>query len=247
MTFGFGLPREQSWPAALQRWVDARGLGARVVNRAAGGSKVGHVVERDAPWLAKLPAGSRPLVLLMVGHNDLLSWGGMGGGQGGLPPPPGPPRWEPRIFRLFDWALGIARQELPTRRFADEDVALFAEQVRALAKAARGREGELVLLTYVVPGEAPAGADARFAAVLAAKRDHALAINDLLRKVAASEDLPLLDLAAGVPVPGTWDPNLFLDAIHLSPEGGRRVAEAVGAWLVVQGRLGAAQPATSAK
>lgn len=246
VTMGYGLPRDQSWPAALQRWMEARSLDGTVVNRAAGGSKIGHVVSRDATWLTKLPAKSRPLTLLMVGHNDLLSWGGMGGGMGGgvggnqrgMPPPPGAPTWEPRIFRLFQWMRGVATEELPRDRISDEDVALFADQVRVLAKATRGRGGQLVLLTYVVPGQAPSGAEAQWSAVLEAKREHQLAINDLLRKVADAEQLPLLDLARGVPVSGTWDPAIFLDDIHLSPEGGRRVAEAVGGWLLVEGLLG---------
>ncbi len=174
----------------------------------------------------------------MVGHNDLLAWGGMGGARGGMPAPPGEPAWESRIFRLLQWMRGMVVRELPSERIAAEDVALFAEQVRLVARASRGRGGELALLTYVVPGRAPAGADPQWAAVLAAKREHQLAINDLLRQVAASEQLPLLDLARGVPVSDTWDPDLFLDDIHLTPEGGRRVAEAVGGWLLVEGRLG---------
>lgn len=233
VTMGYGLPRDQAWPAQLQRWADARGLDLEVTSRAAGGSKVGHVRRRDAPWLQRLPADSRPLVLLMVGHNDLLAWGGMGSGRGGRPPPPGEVAWEPRVLRLLHWTAGLIRHELPESRFSDQDVALFAEEVRAIGEAAAGRGGALALLTYVVPGQAPAGADAQWAAVLQKKRAHQLAINDLLRRVAALEGLPVVDLERGVPVPGTWDPAFFLDDIHLSTEGSRRVAEAVGSWLLV--------------
>lgn len=237
VTMGFGLPREQSWPSELERWLETRGVDAQVTNRAAGGSKVGHVAQRDAPWLARLPEQSRPLVLLMVGHNDLLAWGGMGGLRAGAPPPPGAPAWEPRLLRLLRWGVGMAREELPQQRISEEDVQLFTEQVRLLSKAARGRGGELVLLTYLIPGEAPADAEAQWAEVLAKKREHQLAINDLLRRVAATEQLPLMDLARGVPVPGTWDPAWFLDDVHLAPEGARRVAEAVGGWLETEGKI----------
>jgi len=235
VTFGFGLPREAAWPAALQRWLDERHLACKVINRAAGGSKVGHVVERDAAWLGHLPSTARPLVLLMVGHNDLLAWGGMGGG--GSPPPPGRPTWEPRLYRLFRWAVGIAGDEVPQDRISDADVGLFADQVRMLQQAAASRGGSLILMTYLVPGSAPSNADPRWAAVLEATRRHQLAINDLLRQVSTRLDLPLLDLARGLPVASTWDPEMFRDDIHLSAQGSQRVAETVAGWLVVQGWL----------
>lgn len=236
VTFGFGLPREAAWPAALQRWLDARNLSYKVVNRAAGGSKVGHVVERDAPWLSHLPTTARPLVLLMVGHNDLLSWGGMGGG--GTPPAPGRPTWEPRLYRLFRWALGIARDEVPHDRISDADVALFADQIRLLQQATASRGGTLILLTYLVPGSPPSDADPHWAEVLDATRRHQLAINDLLRTVATDLHLPLIDLARGLPVATTWDAEMFRDDIHLTAGGSQQVADAVARWLVVQGWLG---------
>ena len=244
VTFGFGLPREQAWPARLQGWlVDHRLTGAgkhglSVLNRAAGGSKVGNVVDRDVAWLGKLPAGSRPIITLMVGHNDLMRWGGMPSGPGaGLAPPPGAPTWTPRLGRLLLWALGLAREDLPEEAFSSADIALFGQQIEALQDATRKSGGELVLLTYLVPGEAGPEQSAELARLVHAKREHQLAINNLLRQVAEQRGLALLDLARTIPVPATWDPDVFIDDIHLSPEGHRRVGDAVGAWLLSTGRL----------
>lgn len=250
VTMGFGLPREQAWPARLQGWLADRGLaGARaaagvnprqgwtVVNRAAGGSKLDHVVQRDEDWLAQRGPATHPIVLLMVGHNDLMSWSGMGGSAGGLAPPPGPPRWTPRLLRVLLWGVGMAREELPTDLFSKTDVDQFAEGVARLVSASRASGGELVLLTYLVPGEAASDQDPQLARLVHAKREHQLAINALLRQVAADRGLPLLDLARTLPVPATWDPDWFIDDIHLSPEGAHRVGEAVGTWLLTTNRL----------
>lgn len=244
VTFGFGLPREEAWPARLQGWlVDHRlaGGGKRgltVLNRAAGGSKVGHVRARDVPWLEKLDRDSHPIVTLMVGHNDLLSWGGLGKPPpGGPAPPPGAPRWTPRLGRVLLWAFGMAREDVPESAFSEADVALFGQEISAIDAAVEARGGELILLTYLVPGEAGAEQPADLARLIHAKREHQLAINTLLRQVSENQQVALLDLARTLPVPATWDPDLFIDDIHLSPEGHRRVGEAVGGWLLSTGRL----------
>ena len=235
VTAGHGIGRDQAWPAALGRWLEAEGVqGWSVQSRAVGGSKLGDIRQRDQGWVRQQDA---PLVLLMAGHNDLMRWGGMADRPGGYDRGAPTAGEAPRLLRISRWIWGIVEDDLPLSDFDPVDVARFGDDVDAIRDSARRAGGELVLLTYVVPGGPPADMDPQQAAVLVAKREHQRQINALIRQVAEAQRVALLDLELGMGAPDTWDPAWFVDSIHLTAGASRQVAEAVGAWLLLSGRL----------
>lgn len=243
VTYGHGVRRDDTWPAALQRWLveagqASPGRGWRVVNRGSGGLKIDALTRRELPLLQAMKPEDRPLVLLLIGHNDLLAWGG----QPGLPPsgirPGEPPAARaPRLLRVLRWALH--QREAPVSALQDLDAALppFEEAVAQLAQATEAAGGRLVMMTYLIPGPAPDGTSAEFTTALANSREHQQRINALIRAAAARLALPLIDLERDLPAPARWDPTWFLDDIHPTPTGYQAMAAAIGEGLRWSGLL----------
>lgn len=96
-----------------------------------------------------------------------------------------------------------------------------------LRDAVKEKGGQLVLLTYLVPGEPPAGLDPDLADVIRASRQAQAAVNQAIRQAAMELDVAIIDLEAIVDVPMIWNLDVFVDHIHLSPRSASRIAAAI--------------------
>src|SRR3712207_434368 len=74
--FNMGVPREQAYPAQLERLLRARGINARVINAGIAGDTTGGMLARLD---SSVPSGTR-LLILQPGGNDARR--GVGGNEG---------------------------------------------------------------------------------------------------------------------------------------------------------------------
>ncbi len=250
VTAGSGVSHEQTWPSILAAQLGERGVErVHVSNISDLGAGGGILHGRAQPAISHLSSDSRPLVLVMLGHNDFVWWGeeGAKGIRGRLRDNAGRmqsgdlPSWQPRILRVLRWSLGTARREVPIEHLDASLLAMFEQDLRDTRDLVLGHGGSMYLLTYLVPGEPTPDMDSYAAQVIAATHRGQPAVNGTLRNIAHRQEIPLIDLEAIARTPPSWDPAWFVDHIHLNEHGAGVVATAVRRYLALAGEL----PATS--
>lgn len=240
VTAGYGGPKNVAFPALI----GAQLLGAgntdygvyNVALDAAGAPKVLWEVE-DA--LDQVPAGVQPVVMVMVGHNDLTRWSGNMGIDPGSATDEGPQGigGGPRLLRLLRWFEIAARGETQHVRAGPEWEASFELALGRIQTRVARAGGRMYLETYAVPG-IPDDTVSRFEAIgLLSTRRAQIDVNKTIRLAGEVLRLPLIDVERTADIPAAYESGLFIDNIHLSAEGHRRVMRSVRDALVMYGEL----------
>lgn len=229
--FGYGVAAEHSWPAQLVAALQARGrTGLHVRNQATPGARSDTLLATLSSALDALPADASARVLVQVGHNDYTFYGGFRRTpQSERVPIPHvmPWWWDLRVARVARW-WGEALDQARWPESLDEDVQTrFIANLGQVVEQARSHDAEVLLLTYLVPGEAGAGLSPQEAIMINDLRRIQLEVNRLLRRAAVELDVPLLDLAWTIPGLPTYDPAWFLDGVHTTAGTNRAIADAV--------------------
>lgn len=97
-----------------------------------------------------------PVVLAMVGHNDLMAWskGPLAGVEsGGERQGPQNSGSGPRLLRLLRWFGSAWNNDVPHANVLADWESDLCEALKRVQKRARLAGGELILLTYLVPGD----------------------------------------------------------------------------------------------
>ncbi|MFN7146042.1 MAG: GDSL-type esterase/lipase family protein [Myxococcota bacterium] len=243
-----GSRGEVAWAEWLERDLDRLGVtDVTIVNNARQGAAAVAMRTDLLPVLEARPAGAPTVLLLWIGHNDFVTWSfqereafarrgaAVANGSVEAAGPEGP-----RLLRVARWGAGWLRREVPVGALDPMRARGFREHLGNTLRFAAGRGIRTYVATYPVPGEPAADADAWDARVVGISRATQPAINAELRAAAREAGAELLDLATDLPWPETYDPHLFLDNIHLSDAGHRRVATYVRRRLVIDGVLPAA-------
>lgn len=249
VTAGYGGPQNVAFPALIGKQLEAAGntdIGVySVALDAAGAPKVLWEVENA---LDQMPSGVQPVVMVMVGHNDLTRWsrptgidprtpldsGTQGIGQG------------PRLLRLVRWFEMAANGETQHVVVGPEWEAWFALAIGRIQTRVARAGGRMYLETYAVPGVPDETVDRRDAVGLLGTRRAQIDVNKTIRLSAETLDLPLIDVELTADIPETYETDIFLDNIHLTAEGHRRVMRAVRDGLVMHGELPASLYGTPA-
>lgn len=243
VTAGFGLPdKALAYPGVIQGDLRAHGetdYGVFSVARSA--SDVAAMGRQVQDALNVTPNAVHPVVLAMVGHNDLMSWskGPLASVEsGGERQGPQNSGSGPRLLRLLRWFGSAWHNDVPHANVLADWETDFGEALKRVQKRASLAGGELILLTYLVPGDPDevAGLAPKVKVQLEATRRAQLDVNAAIRRAARALGTALIDVgAASGDAP--YDPNLFLDNIHLTALGHRQVGELVRDQLALSGIL----------
>lgn len=245
VTFGLNLDIQQSYPWRLADDLARRGYPHVSVQMAARpGSKTSQLRIEVLPFLDRLAPGQRPIVYVMLGHNDYFSWDpdlNEGAFDGVMAFGGEKIARDSRILKILSWASDSVTAQ-PTRLNMEP---FLVEEQRELLRLTAARvhelDGELVVMTYVVPGLPPQDLPQLSAQLIRESHFGQPIINQQLRDTAAALGLPVLDLEAKVDTGAMWNSVWWLDNIHMSGTGLERVAAEVRAHLLDQGWLGAPQ------
>lgn len=208
VTFGYGVPAADSFPALI---ADAN-PDLQVENLARPGMRFDNGLEALERGLAESGGG---VTVLMLGHNDITSFGAGEVRGGGL-----------RLMRVGRWLLSVLQgaeiegAEVPELWLADQ-----LERARSLTRA---HDSALLVSTYVV---GPSCKDE--------VRDGQERLNAYLRTHARRLGIPLVDLERALPS----STELVFDNIHYTEEGHRQVADEVAAALAREGLIEGVQVA----
>lgn len=241
VTYGLGLELRHSYPWQLADGLVAAGRADVSVMMVARPGAIGRRIDQDLlPELESLAPGRRPLVYVMLGHNDFFSWdpdATLGAFDGIAAPEDPRTGGRLRLLRLFDWFHGAVESATPNLQMGDVSIGAFRTALAQCVLAVRARGGELVLMTYVVPPAPPPGLPTSTTEVLAQTHSGQLKINAVIRELATQEGVRLLDLEARVDTGAVWNTTWWLDNIHLSQIGLARVADEVQGHLMASGQL----------
>jgi HEAT repeat protein/lysophospholipase L1-like esterase len=226
VTLGYGFPREEAWPQALQRMADARGPGLEAFNVAL----LGWSTRQERYAYERIARRYRPdAVVLAVVLNDLEDL------HNNLSRPP------PLLVELFKRSALVRRvvdaegreirsidelyRQPEPAKVSSAFQKMFAE-LRALADDVRQDGARLAVMVLpdadqVAPSPPPPIPETR--------------IDDFLR----AEGVPVIDVQPGLRALG---PSAFMDRLHLTPLGSARVAEAVLAATIVPAEATAIGP-----
>lgn len=229
VTAGVGVPPGQAWPDHLGTALARHHIA--VLREAVPGAGIDFAAAEPLAAVASLPDDAAPTVLVMLGHNDMVRWapGARRKFQGVRQQDVGgeAARWEgPRLLRAARWVWMVAAGEGPAASAEDESVlrdrmvAVYAP----LRDAAAARGGQLVLLTYMVPGVPPDGLGEDAAAVLRAARTAQQAVNRAIRAAGADLGVEVIELEGTVEVGEVWSRAAFVDHIHPTPKSSARAA-----------------------
>ncbi|MSP55477.1 MAG: SGNH/GDSL hydrolase family protein [Myxococcales bacterium] len=242
VTQGIGTDESRDpWPMQLRDRLKAAHVQSTTVvplGRAGAGAGADYVRDVVYPVVASLPSSSRPLAVVMLGHNDFLVWDDYADQLKERPDLVGRPRGAGSplaIVRVFRWVMsGDQRPHVEIDSFR---LANYHRVLGDLRDRVRERGGEMWLSTYLIPGAPTAGMEPTLAEVVGYARSGETLINDEIRGTAALLGLPLIDLETIIPVAADFDPAVFTDQIHLTPAGLGLVAEAIGDRLIADGVL----------
>lgn len=240
VTAGYGLDdRNFAFPGVIRDDLVARGESTYgVYSLARDGSDCMAVSEQVDDALNNTPRDVKPIVLAMVGHNDLTHWAQ----RSNLAMKPTEVREGPqnsggglRLFRLFRWFESALREEVPVAEVLSGWERNFESTMGQLKRRVEAADGRFIMMTYLVPGPAE-GADRRTTVIIDATRRVQFDVNDAIRRTARSQQVELVDVATADD-PVKYDSAVFLDTIHLTLEGHRRVGRFVRDQLAMIGVL----------
>ncbi len=202
---------------------------------AAPGAGISWMSEHAVPTVTASSDGV-PRVLVMLGHNDQVRFEPGAGRKlrAHRFEELGDPHqgWKgPRLFRLLRWA---SHDERPAIAGIDVLDAAFDEHLPPLIEAVTAQGGEVVLMTYLVPGAPPAELPPDEAALLEDVQAAQSTVNAVIRSQATRRRLGLIDLEAMVPVGDSWNTTQWLDHIHPSEVLTRDMAESIESTLIPQ-------------
>ncbi len=112
VAFGYGLESSESWPSVLFEQLKEQNIQVSVRNRAVSGNGTTEM-GRERHTIEKVSKGNkRPLVLVMMGHNDFIghgwrSWSSQNNGKN-IPTSNTNP---PRIYRVVRWMDKLLRSK----------------------------------------------------------------------------------------------------------------------------------------
>lgn len=241
VTYGYGVQRGEDWPRQLQARLEGMEPPAAIATMARPGAGLATVVELGIPRLKPVEPGMSSSVLLMVGHNDFLSWP-----ENSVNPfsdamnasaPRAAADDRPRLLRITSWALNLLRDRQPEVQVERATLEWYTEQLRAFDEAVRATGGRTFVLTYIVPGEPPPSLDPGRAEVVRTTRDAQLLCNETIRQAAKTLDVALIDVARLVDAPPEYSPDWFTDHIHPTALGHAEIAKVVHRALIDAGAL----------
>lgn len=233
VTAGVGVPAGQAWPDHLGRSLLRHDIALQ--REALPGAGVDFAAGAPLQRLSLMPDDAAPTVLVMLGHNDMVRWAPGARwtfqaiqNDGGVPTAGGEAaRWRGlRLVRAARWMWLVAAGSGPQVSEVDAE-ALSARMVSVytpLRDAAAARRGQLVLLTYLVPGVPPEGLREDAAAVLRSARAAQLTVNRAIRAAGDALGVEVIDLAEAVEVEEVWRQSAFVDHIHPSAKSSARAA-----------------------
>ena len=239
VTAGYGLADHNlAYPGVIQAELLANHRTSYGVYTAAQSSAdVARVSTQIRDGLTVTPMDVHPVVLCMVGHNDLMAWAkGPLQGIEQQTARQGPQNLGsgPRLLRLLSWFGAALNEEVPHANVLAEWEEAFKTTLGKAQKRALAAKGDFIMLTYLVPGE-PEGHSRQSLQIQATRRAQ-LDVNAAIRRTATALGAPLIDVGAASDS-GPYDPNIFIDNIHLSVEGHRRVGILVRDQLAMTGVL----------
>ncbi len=245
VTYGYGVQQGEDWPRQLQGRLGFMDPPPALASMARPGAGLATVVELGIPRLKPAEPDLRSVVLLMVGHNDFLTWPETGvnpfsadmNAYENNPTPRAAEDSRPRLVRVASWAWNLAFSTPPEVQVERASLQWYTGELRAFHKAVQESGGHDYVLTYLVPGEPGPGLDPAKAEVIRTTRAAQLICNEAIRQSAAAVGMSLIDLERLVNVPSTWTPDWFTDHIHPSPLGHAAIAEVVHRTLADAGDL----------
>ena len=233
VTYGYGLEPEESWPKQLETLMHTGGANISVINRAVSGMDSTEALQRELHTIEDISQkGSRPVVLLMIGHNDLAGHGWRQWSTPATVPEQNqaPP---PRLWRILRWSQHTGQKsdwKSPKKEIRlQENILQLDQKIAALG-------GKLYLLTYLLPGEGEKS-NPRYA------KDIALSIalqgrgNQVLRELHRENDIGIIDVELSITSPESWDPSWFQDHIHPTAYASTEIAKTVQKHLVSYGEF----------
>ena len=226
-----------------QAWTDHLGLSLRrdgipLVRVAHPGAGVEYALSEPLTQLMALPENVPPTVLVMLGHNDWVHWRpgirrqfqALRNNPDSLQVGGEAQRWQGlRLLRMFRWGWmrwsgqGPMAEQASVSQLVERMVSAFAP----LNDAATARQGQLVLLTYVVPGQPPVGMSEQTAETLRTVRGAQLHVNTAIRTAGEQLGAAVIDLALLVDVGEIWSLDAFTDHIHPTPRSNAQMGAVV--------------------
>ena len=209
-----------------------------VYNRAVSGMDSSEMLQRERHTLNKISKdGKRPIALVMIGHNDLVS---VGYRNWSIPeaststqaaPPP------PRIVRVFRWMLKHLDQRDDAVTINLQAQNLLEQNLIKLNQLMKELNGKLYILTYLIPGPPDDTMSPEQQRLLETGRSYQKNTNTVLRTLSNKEQIALIDLEHQVNSPNTWDASWFMDHVHPYSKGHTQIANSVRKHLCSYGEL----------
>jgi lysophospholipase L1-like esterase len=235
VTYGYGLEANESWPTQLKQRLHAKGAQISVFNRGLSGMDSTEIIQRELHIIKNIAKkGSRLVVLVMIGHNDLA---GRGWRQWSAPNKDSPGKTSlppPRLWRIFRWATST--QENSSWRNPKKE-SLLKSNILLLSQEIQKLNGQVYLLTYLLPGTAEK-TNPRYASDISLSRALQGRGNDIMRSLSNEySTLRLIDIDTSIQTPKEWDPAWFQDHIHPTAPASLEISASVQRHLVSYGEL----------
>lgn len=235
VTYGYGLKPTESWPSQLERKLQSKGAHVSVINRAVSGMDSTEAVQREVKTIQDIAnRGTRPVVLVMLGHNDLA---GPGWRQWSAPTAETAQKESttpPRLWRIFRWAT---TNKTTSTWSNPQKESVLKENILHLEQEVQRIGGRVYLLTYLLPGTAESSNPMHIEDI-ALSRSLQGRGNDIIRTLCSTNtSLGLIDIEMSVIAPMEWDATWFQDHIHPTALASEEIAISVQRHLVSYGEF----------
>ena len=235
VTYGYGLEPHESWPKQLEASLQNNGADIKVINRAVSGMDSTEALQRETRTIQDIAKkGSRPIVLLMIGHNDLA---GQGWRQWSAPHKEitkSPITSPPRLWRIFRW---VTDQPEPSSWSNPDREKRLTKNIIALHNNIQTVGGQLYILTYLLPGNAQKS-NPQYRKDIELSRSLQGKGNDIMRTLTKDgTNMLLIDVDRTIDTPQEWNPVWFQDHIHPTAMASGLIAESVQRHLVSYGEF----------